>query len=916
MKKTESIAKIAAAFFGVSMMATTALAIDWSPATNQIPLNKIRITNRAQCAVDSEYPTESAFIIADGYNAGKLVYSLSKSIGGDSEQMSQQGMQQFRVAVTRLTKVIINKLLTGRLPLLPTNLQKSKLTTYNSIAPLCEKKTYCPELNGYLSKIWDNSEGAGIPWLKLDTFAKENFLALKKPDQVSCFYVKRFSALQEQLNSVEVDKEVLLSIAQAATEKDKYITDCETQDPQLDSRNSITQLDLRLPPNFNFNQVGFDFWNSVKIYLSFAWRYSDIPLQVAPEFGHLFRSIALEESIMMIANGCKSIEKPECDAATLSINSLRELARPNGDKTEHKKELPQGPEADVINRGARDVNDDFLGTRSYEEASEWVDNFRKNYVSARGSMKNRVQSAIQFLNIISTSIPSGELPELLKPLAFANTYSTQHRDELYYLCTEARLAGDQRIDFMRTNIDKVQQLDVMQKSFEGSRISLKDSVTYFDNVSDKLISICDSLERERIWNVEGYTVNRSGFNAWARELLNIPPPNTINIEQKPLTFGSPLIMWDANRISDPGNSICNSAIDCSRKLIKSMVDLYAVAKYADAFLPVNSTVATPDIFNPYADLKACKVYDPWFQTRRANKRLVADLASTALFGWNVLPLYIDIDFKPPKVTSLNQMIKNGVVKFDPKIEKEKMEMALLADFGPLMGAPCAVSIAPNSAKEFNFYAFNGISVNYCKIRDEGQTIGRSPDDIQNSTPISRSYCGGCSINFVGVSGGAAVSSGPTLNPIKLGVYLFRSIHRFITAKKDKVNIPRTQEVDINKVVKTFKKYGTIPDHCVDQLGQGVDCHENICVAKAADHFERYTGSSVISIESEQNPNEQDLNTYSRTALVKSRFCNGTVRVSYNCSDDGKKFNTFERFGGLYGLTKNCRDAIGQNIWGF
>lgn len=889
----------------------------FAQVASPLALNKLRITNRAQCAVDSDHPTESAFIVVDGYNAGKVVHSLAKNIGGIPEEASLIGMQQFRVATTRLTKIIMNKLLSGQLPLLPTNLKTSKLSGYNAIVEKCQGQTYCPELNSYLAKLWDNSEGAGIKWENLDKFTGANFITLKKADRVSCYYAKRFSSLQEQLNSVEVDKESLLSIAQAAQEQGKYLADCESMDSSLESRNAIIQMDLRLPRSLDFKAVGFDFWNSVKIYLSFAWRYSNLPLQVAPQYGQLFRSIALEESIMMIPNGCRSIEKPECDAATLSLNSIRELARPDGDRTEHRKEVPKGPEDDVVNRGPRDVNDDFLGTRSYEEASDWVENFRKNYVSARGSMKNRLQSSIHFLNILTTSMSPQDLGEFLKPLAFANTYSNQHRDELYYLCTEARLAGDKRLDFMRTGIDRVQEMEVMKRSFDGSRTTLAQATAYFDQVSSSLVSYCDSLERERLWNVEGYTVNKNGFNPWAKELLSIPPSATIAADIQPMKFGAPLLVWDIHRTADPGNSICVSAIDCSRRLIKAMVDLYSVAKYADAFLPVNSTVATPDVFNPYADLKACKVYDPWYMTRRANKRLMADLASSALFGWNALPLYIDVDFKAPKVTSLNQMIKNGTVRFDPKIQREKMEVALLADFGPLLGAPCAVSLAPNSAKDLNFYAFNGISVNYCSVKDGSTSVGRSPGDIQDGAPSSRSYCGGCSINFVGVAGGAAVTkSSMPLNPIKLGVYLFRAIQRFVTAKKDKVNIPRAQEVDVNQVLETYKKHGTIPNHCVEQLAEGVGCHQNLCAAKAVDHFERYTGKKARSVTVEEVREESSREPVTKSVEIKSDFCPGAVRVSFNCTNEGKKFKPHERFGGLYGLSKACRDKIGQNFWGF
>lgn len=912
--------------FFTTLLVFTSLNTQAQTSTEVI-LNNLRITNRAQCALDSSVPTESAFVVVDGYNAGKLGNTLAKNLGVNPDVMSAKAMQDFRISVARLTRVIANKVFSGALPLLPLNLKTSSLKKYNALAEICSKKTYCPELNSYLTKLWENSEGAGVPWEKIDNFTGNNFLKLKNKDRVACFYVKKFSGLQEQLHEVDVNQATLQEIAQAVLDKDKYITNCEDTDPSLNSRNSILQLDFKVGNSDAFAKSGFDFWNSVKIYLSFAWRYSNIPSQVTPELGELFKSIALEESIMMIPNGCKSIEKPECDSETLSLNSIRELAKPGSAKSgvtpEPGKEVPQGPDQDVIAHGVRGVNDDFLGTRSYENASEWVDNFRKNYVQVRGSMKNRVQSAIQLLNIISTSMTAQTLTEYIKPLAFAKSFTPQHRDELYYMCTETRLAGDQRIDFMRSGIDKIKNLDVMQKAFEGSKKSLPELSGFFDSMATGVVPLCDALERQNIWNVPNYQVNRSGFSPWARELLNIPPSATIAGEMKPMSFGAPLLVWDSSKGVDNGNVICMSGIDCARKAVKAMVDLYAVAKYADAYLPVSSTVATPGVFNPYAELKACKIYDPWFETRRANKRLFVDLASTALFGWNFLPLYLDVDFTAPKVTSLNQLIKNGTVKFDPKIQKEKMETSLLADFGPLMGAPCAISIAPNSAKAFNFYAIKGISVNYCNVKSDGTAIGNAQGDVENTRPASQSYCGGCSINLVGVASGAAsavASNGLSFNPIKLGVYLFRAFNRFLTAKEDKVNIPLTHQVNLNNVAAAYKKYGKIPDYCVEQLAQGFACYHTLCEARAAEFFERFTGAKVqVASETEIGADNQDgfaaSSNVVKSIFLKTNFCDGNVAITMNCADPARMTSS-QHDGGFYGMTQECRDKLGQNFWGF
>jgi hypothetical protein len=199
---------------------------------------------------------------------------------------------------------------------------------------------------------------------------------------------------------------------------------------------------------------------------------------------------------------------------------------------------------------------------------------------------------------------------------------------------------------------------------------------------------------------------------------------------------------------------------------------------------------------------------------------------------------------------------------------------------------------------------------------DGTAIGGENGSVDNKEPKARSYCGGCSINFVGVTSGAAMATANALpvNPIKLGIYFFRSIQRFVDAKKDKVNIPMSSDVNLQKVAETYQKYGGyIPEHCVEQLGAGVGCYQNICMAKAVDAFEKYTGKKVIDVNtSNSGPTSSSI---TKAITIKSALCDGEVLMKFNCTDDGKKFSTYERFGGLYGRTKECRDAIGQNFWG-
>jgi hypothetical protein len=896
----------------MSLLGLMAPAIAGAQAQSNPPMNNLRITNRAQCAVDSDSPTDTAFLILDGYNAGKLGNSLAKNLGLDDAVMSQDSMKEFRLSITHLTLTIMNKLMTGKLPLLPMNVQNTKLPNYGALVKQCGDKVYCPELGSYLAKIWAVSEKTlptDADWKSIDPYTSNNFMVTSGSRRLGCYYLKRFSPLQGQLQNSKIDAASLQEMAVAYLEQEKYVTDCYSTDDTLDSRNVALQLDLKISDQDSWNAKGFDYWNSLKIYLSWAWRNTQVPNKVSQRFGQMFKSLALEESIMFIPNGCKSITKPACDSEHLSLNSLRELAKSNNQDADHNALVPTSPDKNLIDRGARSVNDDFLNTRGYQTASEWVDNFRKNFVSTRGSMKNKLQSSVQFMNVLADSMSANDLVEFVKPLALTSTMSSAQRDELYYLCTEVRLAGDKRLDFMKTDIDNIKGLKDMTKALQNSKRGIQDFVGYFDAMSAGILPLCDRLEKTNIWQSANYTVNKNGFNPWAKQLLSIGAPEGDPVPVQ--TYGAPLLVWNQALGSQPGNVICSSGIDCARGVLKSIVDLYAVATYADAFLPISSMAASPDVFNPYSELKACKIYDPWYQTKRANRVFMTDLASTALFGWNIMPIYIDADYAPAKVTSFQKLVKDGVIKFDPNIDRAKMEASVLADLGPLTGAPCAVSIAPN-AKNFNFLAFDGISVNYCDVKSNAGAVSTGANNVTATPNKTRSYCGGCSINFVGVTEGAAVAATSTFNPIKLGIYLFRAINRFVNAKKDPVNVPKSYDVDLSRVADAYRRFGTIPVDCVDQLGQGLRCFKDICEAKAVDFFEKLTGATVSSAYVQNNNRNQDY-SYEKTAWVKSDLCNGEVMFKFSCRQDGSGFWTAGQ-NQIYGWSGNCKQVVEQRRW--
>ncbi|KHD90050.1 MAG: hypothetical protein OM95_00580 [Bdellovibrio sp. ArHS] len=899
----------------IILIGTSAPAL--SPA-QQIPahqtslLSPLPFTNRAQCALDSEKPTTSIFVMIDGYNAAKVANSVAKLSGQDTAAFSAKAMKEFRLSVAYMTLNIMNKMVRGYLPVLPANLKAASLPRYLQVSRACEqsKGAACTGLQDYLSQLWQNA-GNRSAILSMDGFTSANFPLHSSKDRLGCYYVKKFSALQGHLHNAEVTAANLQDIALAYMNEADYITSCFDTDDSLSNRFVTLQLDWATNPK-SLDIQGFDFWNSLKIYMSWAWRHTNELEVMSPTFGKLFKSIALEEAVLYTPNGCRSMTAPSCDNQYLSINSLRELAKASGgNNNEFFDTVPVGTDAELLEKGVRGVNNDFLGTQSFDKAEEWLGSFRKNLIQSRGIMKNKYQSAITHLNLLQDQLGVQGLTTLVQTAIQNEGSSDQVMNELYYMCTEIRLAGDETLDFLKTDIERIAQLKNLTQMPYSEKRSLPEHVNFFKEVSSRILPLCNELEKTNFWNKSGYTVNKQGFAPWAKDMLQITGNEESGEKFVPATFsGMPLLSWKTQTGSSSANQvICYNSIDCTRLLIKSMVDLYAVSTYADALIPLAGKSSDPNLFNPYSELKTCKMYDPWFQTQRMNKVFMADLANTALFGWNILPIYIDVNYKAPRVASFKQLVQDGTIKFDPRFEKSKIQTSVVADFGPLVGAPCAVSLNNNGLRTFNFYAFSGITLNYCDSKQQTEVISNNPSDFANGKENARSFCGGCTMNFMAVAG-ASTSSFGVINPAKFVVYIVRAFQKFFNAKKDKVNIPKSWNVNAAYAAEVYKKYGQIPSHCVEQLGKGLRCFSDTCAAKAAAIFEETFNTRVHSVYIVDDNQERGYISDSspREAWIRSDLCKGDSIVRFTCNE--RKLED-TKVHSMRGFHKSCRQAIGD-----
>ncbi|MFN8792629.1 MAG: hypothetical protein ACK5Y2_14340 [Bdellovibrionales bacterium] len=851
-----------------------------------LEINPIRFTNRAQCALDSELPTQSAFWILDGFNAGRLGHALARNLGEAPEKLSIEAMKEFRLAVAGLQLRISNKLLRGELPLLPHNLvENSNATTaerYRQLVQGCRQETFCPDLRDYVASLWSAS---GLPETdrkrklsEIDHFNAKSFITAHHKTRAQCLLLKKFSPLQGHLHGSEVTTSGLENLAKVVINPQESITSCQDLSAEIDSRNVALQIDIHSDVA-TWEKVGYSFWNSLKIYFSWAWRHSDDLKTLSPQFSQLFRSLDIEESLLLIPNGCRTIQPPHCDSGTLALNALRELAKIKDQPSEFDNLVSKGPENELLIKGARSTNNDFLGTLSFPTASDWVSQFRKNFTEQRWLMRNKVVNNLNHVSLLAKSYTPEQLAESIKSFVSMKSVSSSMRDEVAYLCLEWQLSSDDRLDFLSSKIDRISDLESMIRLDSPAGLTVRDQITYYKNLGQAVGPLCVELEKNKFFNQAGYETNWIGLENWAKEMTSksIKFPEGLGFQASVPSAG-PFLTVGSDRVV-----LCQNPIECARRVFKGAVDLLTASQYAEAFLPVRDQVKSPDLFNPYSELKACKVYDPWYVTQRTQKVFLADLVNTALFGWNPLPIYIDHNWSAPRVTSFNQLLKDGKIKFDPNIEKSRIQTALLADLGPWLGTPCAVQVSPSTSHPFNFYAFAGISFNTCQVRRSREIEAKKPTDFKSNEPQDSSFCAGCSLNFVGVASGAAATVQPTsFNPLKFGVYLFRAVYRFAKGMSDKVNVPQSFVIDVNHVAETYLRYGrSIPESCVEALKMGLSCHYDTCGSKVAEFLKKTYGitPNYLYTTIDGNSNSED----QKVVYFQVPGCQQEHSISVRCS---------------------------------
>jgi len=805
-----------------------------------LEINPLDFTNRAQCALDSKKPARTVSLIVDSLNLAKASFRLAKDIGQDPRKLTDMAALRYRYSLVELFKIIVEKIRVGDLPLLP-SVNDGKLKNYALALKSCRLDEYCNEMDHYIEKVWNSP----VKWRGLDNFSdklhlfpRRKMIKTGEEFKVSCHFLKKHSPINANQDFIRPDEKTLTEMARAHAIKDDYITDCHDFTAQKNPSYALFQIDLL---NLNikaFDKIGFDFWNSVKLYLSWAWRYSKQMEELSYPYEDLLKSVALEESVLIVPNDCKSIIKPSCDNKYLSLQNLRKFTQrkyqDRAKDSDFMSFLPKGPDQDLLDNQAFPVNSNILDSRKFESTESWMKNFRQNLRRTSGVMKRRLLKAVNFLSLVKNNMPPGGIfNQLIKKKDFLKT-------RYYYLCSEYNVANHEHFSSIKEKLSVLSSLKVLNPALENiSGEKLSGFYQYYQSLAQMVNNVCKGLEKNNFWGHD-FISPKTGFKAWYMEFVHQEKGREGTLGS---LEGEPLLSFARN-----GEVICHDGIDCSRKVLASMIDLYSISQYAGIYFNDFQKVSSPALLNPYAERTTCKIYDPWWGTKKAIFGIFSDLAFTAITAFNPSPFYMDLDLLPRRVTSFNQLLEEGSIKYDPQFDKKRLLVSLGIDFG-MLGVPCTLSISNrgNEAPHFNGRSFfSGITFEACNENTSNSMTVYSAGNITSTGNRSISGCVSCSLNFVDSS--LATASTLFQGYGRAGMNLLRGLIRFFKDIRDPLNIPHKFQVDLNHVLETYRRFGEIPKKCIKKLSKGKSCLKRRCEREITAFFQIEFSSSVKEMD--------------------------------------------------------------------
>jgi hypothetical protein len=773
----------------------------------------IRFENRSACAVDSKHPSKTAFLIVDSYNAGKILDSWIQS-KEDTENMTiENGMKSFRLSLSRIWMGVMGELLAQRLPLLNGD-------AFNAVMQSCGNQFPCAEMDRFLTSVFNN-------W---KTFFKENDDS--EQPMGSCNYLKRFSDLQSNLNHDRPDQELLQKIALASLAKKDLVRDCFDESDELSSRRFILQLGVHDFSDRKWKNMGFEFWYSLKIYFSFAWRHPEFFINKPNPLTLLFRSLAIEQMIHLVSAECGSIEKPECSRSQVSLDIFRSLAK-TGEAAEVDKLIPDRPEQNLLhsnlpmNREAGTIFPENL------DIEQWLKDFQQRIIMRRGMMKQKlIQSISSFEKLISMAGAEKIAIGLERLKRQMNSDDLQTR-KLKVLCSEIDISARPGMNVLEQKFKTIPS-SVKFNSLVDSMtdLQLQDIMDYYRTISEMTFHFCEKISTEKKWNPDG-RIEVSDFSDWFLELTEKSEKRSTVFAGMGAMFNrnsnaqKPFLVLDyfAKDGSKNTETVCYDEGDCVRLILKAMVDLYSVSAWSEALIPVHDWIQSPNLANPWSSANACKTYDPWSATKQALFGLVTDLGMTLTTGNIPIPAFLSIQTKSRGVTGFTVEPKGNEMILKPVKKVPIADVTFGTDLSSLIGVPCSLVITPTSNHPSfgGYYTVSSIRAESCTSMNNSRLVLDENSPWGENQMRSFSGCALCHLNPYSLVSGVSTIASYSFPALKIAVgALFTGIS-FAKRISDKIDIPHRYEVDPELVLDTYLKFGFIPKHCVKRLSRGRSC---------------------------------------------------------------------------------------------
>ncbi|MBC7464987.1 MAG: hypothetical protein H7256_03255 [Bdellovibrio sp.] len=804
----------------------------------------LQFSNAPQCAADMSKPTNSVFLALTFRDIAQMLKQLAPQIGQEPTSFIKEGNRLYKLKINTLAEQIIRGLDSG------------ELAPINKNAP------------SEIKRNWN---------------ALTNKASLQTIDSIACYQVNDINTYYSHLFIRGINQSTLEELAKQFIAGSTRVKGCGVDAIKADADfYPVFNYDLKIKNQKLWEQKGYDFWTSFKIYLSWAWRNVKMNDPAEGPYRAVFLAAPIEEQMVILSNGCKSISRPECSSDFLSSTELRSLF------TTDRKKLDLTSSTLEMKDNVIDNNDDIDQKVQEQMAmkageNEWIRSFQKSYLGfTQANLDKLNQTNVLFSSILAKK-GVAQLKADLKT-AFADKANSEN---LYYMCVEARLIGQERpLSIFKFDLDFMKQQGASLNQFLKYGLTVEEMMSVYEKLSPSLITSCGEFDKG-LTSKDAVKENWLNYRPWYKSYLSRYKilKDYIDFETEQTPQLAQVTPTNLNYV----NGQCSDSIDCTRKVIEGMVTLNKVLLHSKTFF--KTSLASAPIFNARAEKVACGLYDPWEASRLNSKKLLADVGSSLLFGWTSLPIYLDVNYLPKgQPTSINKLIENGQVKFDMGFDQKQVRKSLTLNFGSFLNVPCSINISQIAGNDNSDaqtpYLFSGLTVNACHSNKTNRIDSPTGqvDSFKKTASGDSSLCGQCSINF---QQAATFVTDKSFAPLRFILRLASSLSRYYTVKNDDTINPRQYNINQQYLTDAYKKYHSIPEACVPLLTQGLRCQSNMCEALVVREFEQKSGLEVEKIEMtksmESTQDEYDM------SYIKVKGCNEEIKLATRCSGNGSNF---------------------------